>query len=64
MKGRQVMVIALTVFLIGFVHFALREMDSFYQRIHDAQRMHSLPLLELMYSPLFATARTDSRFVE
>ena len=51
-----------TVFMAGFVHFALGEMDAFYMRMSQALQLHDLPLLQLMYSPLFAAARGKLRF--
>ncbi len=53
---------ALTCFYIGFVHFALEELDEFWQRMDEALALHSLPLLELLYSPLFTASRTDLRY--
>lgn len=55
---------ALTIFLKGFVHFALGEMDEFYECMKKADELHSLPVLELMYSPLFSKARGEPRYVE
>ncbi len=51
-----------TAFMAGFVHFALGEMDAFYARMSQALQSHDLPLLRLMYSPLFAAARGEPRF--
>ncbi len=51
----------LTVFLEGFVHFALGDIDAFVECLERAFDLHSLPLLELMYSPLYAPARSDPR---
>ena len=53
----------LTVFHVGFVHFALGEMDPFISCLEQAFQVHSLPLMELMYSPLFESARKDPRIV-
>jgi hypothetical protein len=43
------------------VHFALGDMDGFVAGLEGALRHHSLPLLELLYSPLFAAGRADPR---
>jgi serine/threonine-protein kinase len=53
----------LTVFFVGFVHFALGEMDSFVACMEQAFQLHALPLMELMYSPLYEPARNDPRIV-
>jgi len=54
----------LTVFFVGFVHFALNEMDAFVSCMERAFELHALPLLELMYSRLFEPARRDPRLLE
>jgi hypothetical protein len=54
----------LTVFHEGFIHFALGEMDAYVECLREAFRLHSLPLLELMYSPLYAPASRDPRVVD
>jgi adenylate cyclase len=54
----------LTVFFAGFVHFALGEMDSFVAAMERAFQLHALPLMELMYSPLYASARSDLRVLD
>ncbi len=54
----------LAVFFVGFVRFALGEMDGFVECMEEAFELHILPQLELMYSPLFATARNDPRIVD
>jgi TolB-like protein/class 3 adenylate cyclase len=54
----------LTVFHQGFVHYALGEEDAFVTCMEEAFRLHALPLLELMYSPLFETARHDPRIID
>jgi adenylate cyclase len=51
----------MVLFHIGFVHFALGEMDGFVAGMEGAFRHHALPLLELLYSPLFAAGRADPR---
>jgi TolB-like protein/tetratricopeptide (TPR) repeat protein len=54
----------LTVFHEGFIHFALGEIDAFMECQEKAFELHSLPLLELMYSPLYASARRDPRMID
>jgi len=53
-----------SIFLAAFVHFALGEMDGFFECIERARREGSEPVMELMYSPLFRSIRSDPRFVE
>jgi adenylate cyclase len=48
----------------GFVHESLGERDAFVACMQEAFRMHSLPLLELLYSPLWEDARRDPRVVD
>lgn len=54
----------LTVFLAGFVHWALGEVDAFVACMEQAFQLHALPLLDLMYSRLFEQARSDPRIVD
>ncbi len=51
----------MVVFFIGFLHYALGEMDEFVADMEEALRHGVLPLLELLYSPLYASARLDPR---
>ncbi len=51
----------MVVFFIGFLHYALGEVDAFIASMEYALRHGVLPLLELLYSPLYATARQDPR---
>lgn len=53
---------SVTGFLIGFVRFALGELDEFYRLMDEALAQHTLPLLELLYSPLYADARHTERY--
>ncbi len=53
----------LTMFHAGFVYFALGEVDAFFECMEQAFKLHSLPLMELMYSPMFEQARHDPRIV-
>jgi len=52
----------LTCFFAGFIHFALDEWDAFFQCMERAFELRQLPLMELLYSPLYAAARGDSRY--
>ncbi|MGA8206504.1 MAG: tetratricopeptide repeat protein [Candidatus Dormiibacterota bacterium] len=54
---------ALTCFFVGFIYFALDEMTSFWTCMERALKLHSLPLMELMWSPLFEKARGDKRYL-
>jgi len=50
-----------TVFMSGFVHYALGEQDAFIGALEESFRQHDLPFLELQYSRLFGAAREDPR---
>ncbi|MFZ1023405.1 MAG: adenylate/guanylate cyclase domain-containing protein [Thermoplasmata archaeon] len=54
----------LTVLFEGFIYQALGENDAFVDCMERALQLHSLPLLELMYSPLFESARHDPRILD
>ena len=58
-EGREV-----RYFLAGFVEFALGDQEAFYASMERARVSGVTPALELMYSPLFDSARTDPRFRE
>ena len=47
----------------GFIRYALGETDAFVECMERAFEFHNLPLLELLYSPLYASARSDSRII-
>ena len=49
---------------VGYLHFALGEMDAFVGCMERSFEQHNLPLLELLYSPLYAPARSDPRIVD
>ena len=49
------------VFHIGFLRYALGEMDEFVAAMEEALRQRALPFLELLYSPLYAAGRADPR---
>lgn len=54
----------LTAIAAAGVHLALGELDPFVASMEDAFRLHQLPLLELLYSPLYETVRADPRIVD
>jgi adenylate cyclase len=54
----------MTVLFQGFVWFALGDQEAFVACMEEAFRLHSLPLLELRYSPLYRAARADPRISE
>ena len=56
--------IQVTIFLAGFVHFALGETDAFFAAMERAQREGSESALEPMCSPLFQSIRSDPRFLK
>ena len=47
---------------IGFIHYALGDLDSFFEYENSAMDQHGLQYSWLMYSPLFADARKDPRY--
>ncbi len=51
----------MVVFFIGFLQSALGETDAFVASMEEALRYRVLPLLELLYSPLYAAERADPR---
>ncbi len=51
----------LTTIHEAFVHYALGDMDAFVDCLEQAFALHNLPLLELMYSPIYAPAKSDPR---
>ena len=49
---------------IGYIYHALGDLNSFFAYINKALEAHSLIPSSLMYSPLFAKARADPRYIE
>ena len=49
---------------IGFVYYALGDLDSFFGYLNRAVESHALVASAVMYSPVFAKARTDPRYRE
>ena len=47
---------------IGFIHYALGDLDSFFAYTNKAFDLQALWYVQLMYSPLFAKARQDPRY--
>ncbi len=48
---------------IGFIHYALGDLDRFFEYMFASARNHTMQAVRVRLSPLFATARRDSRFV-
>jgi adenylate cyclase len=53
---------AVAFFLVGFIQFALGDRDGFFRSMDRARTEGSDPVLELMYSSLFDSARDDPKF--
>ena len=49
---------------IGFIYYALGDLDRFFECMHLAVKEHTLQLARIRLSPLFAGARRDLRFLE
>jgi tetratricopeptide (TPR) repeat protein len=49
---------------IGYVHYALGDLNSYFEYMNRALETHNLVTLLVMYSPLFAKARADPRYLE
>jgi len=47
---------------IGFIHYGLGDIDSFFDYMNQALDLHALSTVTLMYCPLFAEVRTDPRY--
>jgi adenylate cyclase len=47
---------------IGFIHYALGDLDSYFTYMNKATDQHVLNYAYLMYCPLFAQGRTDPRY--
>lgn len=52
----------LTCFFAGFIYFALDERDAFFQCLERAFELQQLPLMELLYSPLYKAGQDDPRY--
>ncbi len=48
---------------IGFIYYALGDMDRFFEYMLAAARNHTLQAVRVRLSPLFAKARRDPRFI-
>ena len=48
---------------IGFIHFALGDLDQFFEYMFAAAKNHTMQAARVRLSPLFASARKDPRFV-
>jgi Flp pilus assembly protein TadD len=49
---------------IGFLYFALGDLDKFFEYMFTAAKAHTLQMSRIRFSPLFAAARRDARFVQ
>jgi tetratricopeptide (TPR) repeat protein len=49
---------------IGYVYHALGDLDSYFEYMNKALEGHQLIPSIMMYSPLFARARADPRYLE
>ena len=49
---------------IGYVHYALGDLDSFFEYMNKALETHAIVASMMMYSPLLAKARADPRYPE
>jgi len=49
---------------IGFINYALGDLDSYFTYLNRATDQHLLQYIYPMYCPLFAQARTDPRYRE
>jgi len=49
---------------IGYVYHALGDLDSYFEYMNKALEAHTIIPSILMYSPLFAKARADPRYLE
>ena len=47
---------------IGFVYFALGDLDTYFDYLRRALDLHAVDTAHVMYCPLFAQARTDPRY--
>jgi adenylate cyclase len=54
----------LTALFEGFIYLTLGESDAFVESMERAFQLHELPLMELMYSPLWEPARHDPRILD
>ncbi len=48
---------------IGFIYFAMGDLDRFFEYMDAAAKDHTMPALRIRLSPLFAKARRDPRFL-
>ncbi len=49
---------------IGFIYYALGDLDRYFEYMLSAAEAHTLQLLRVRFSPLFAAARRDTRHLE
>lgn len=49
---------------IGFIYYALGEVDRYFDYMTRAARAHTVQLLRIRFSPMFAASRKDMRLLE
>ena len=49
---------------VGFIHYALGDLDEFFACMNRSAREHTIQLARIRLSPLFSAARKDPRFLE
>jgi len=49
---------------IGYIYHALGDLDSYFEYMNKAREAHQIIPSTMMYSPLFARARADPRYLE
>ncbi len=49
---------------VAFIYIALGDLDKFFELVHAAGEAHMLPMSRLRFSPLYAEARKDPRFIQ
>jgi hypothetical protein len=49
---------------IGYIYHALGDLDSYFEYMNKAIEARTLTPSTMMYSPLFAKARADPRYLE
>jgi len=47
---------------LAFVHYALGDLDSYFTYVNRATDQHTIQFTQVMYNPLFASAREDPRY--
>jgi adenylate cyclase len=53
---------AVSLNYIGFIYYALGDLDSYFDYLERAFELHAIDIAHVMYCPLFAKGRADSRY--